>query len=220
MEQLLLADSATVHDRFGPTQAILVLVVSQGDILVGLANMVPQSVVDLKSFFANSTGVLTLFKSTVNCPLIVALHIGLITDIDAQVLARILVQREFMHQNMVPNKIPRAQQIIPTNPASVGLFHSHEWTVCFYILIFINVMCPLNVIVQSARALLLIFACPAVESALLVPIFVMCLLCIKLHLEGRDSIEKLWLEFWLEKTLEYLLEIPYTKKMFKKGYIV
>ena len=33
--------------------------------------------------------------------------------------------------------------------------------------------------------------------------------------QGGDSIEKFWLEFWLEKLLEFWLEIPYTKKMFK-----
>ena len=30
-----------------------------------------------------------------------------------------------------------------------------------------------------------------------------------------DSIENFWLEFWLEKPLEFLLEIPYTKKKSK-----
>ena len=34
---------------------------------------------------------------------------------------------------------------------------------------------------------------------------------------GPNSIEKIWLEFWLEKPLEFWLEIPYTKKMFKNG---
>ena len=33
---------------------------------------------------------------------------------------------------------------------------------------------------------------------------------------GPNSIEKLSLQFWLEKLLEFLLEIPYTKQMFKK----
>ena len=28
---------------------------------------------------------------------------------------------------------------------------------------------------------------------------------------GPNSIEKCWLEFWLEKSLEFLLDIPYTK---------
>ena len=32
-----------------------------------------------------------------------------------------------------------------------------------------------------------------------------------------NSIEKVWLEFWLEKPLEFWLEIPYTKKLFKNG---
>ena len=30
---------------------------------------------------------------------------------------------------------------------------------------------------------------------------------------GPNSIEKFWLEFWLEKPLEFWLDIPYTKKM-------
>ena len=34
---------------------------------------------------------------------------------------------------------------------------------------------------------------------------------------GPNSIEKFQLEFWLEKPLEFCLEIPYTKKMFKIG---
>ena len=34
---------------------------------------------------------------------------------------------------------------------------------------------------------------------------------------GPNSIEKIWLEFRLEKPLEFWLEIPYTKKMFKNG---
>ena len=32
---------------------------------------------------------------------------------------------------------------------------------------------------------------------------------------GPNSIEIFWLEFWLEKPLEFWLEISYTKKMFK-----
>ena len=32
------------------------------------------------------------------------------------------------------------------------------------------------------------------------------------RLGGPNSIEHCWLEFWLEKTLEFWLEIPYTKK--------
>ena len=35
--------------------------------------------------------------------------------------------------------------------------------------------------------------------------------------QGPNSIEKIWLEFWLEKRLEFWLEIPYTKKWFEKG---
>ena len=34
---------------------------------------------------------------------------------------------------------------------------------------------------------------------------------------GPNSIEKNWLEFLLEKPPEFLLEISYTKKMFKNG---
>ena len=34
---------------------------------------------------------------------------------------------------------------------------------------------------------------------------------------GPNSVEKFWLEFWLEKSLEFCLEIPYTKKMLKNG---
>ena len=34
---------------------------------------------------------------------------------------------------------------------------------------------------------------------------------------GPNSIEKFRLEFWLEKSLEFWLEIPYTMKMFKNG---
>ena len=34
---------------------------------------------------------------------------------------------------------------------------------------------------------------------------------------GPNSIEKIWLEFWLEKPLEVWLEMSYTKKMFKNG---
>ena len=34
---------------------------------------------------------------------------------------------------------------------------------------------------------------------------------------GSNSIEKFWLEFWPEKSLEFWLEIPYTKKKFKNG---
>ena len=34
---------------------------------------------------------------------------------------------------------------------------------------------------------------------------------------GPDSIEKFWLEFLLEKSLEFWLEYPDTKKMFKNG---
>ena len=34
---------------------------------------------------------------------------------------------------------------------------------------------------------------------------------------GPNSIEKCWLEFWLEKPLEFWLQIPCTKKMFKNG---
>ena len=34
---------------------------------------------------------------------------------------------------------------------------------------------------------------------------------------GHNSIGKFWLEFRLEKPLEFWLEIPYTKKMFKNG---
>ena len=34
---------------------------------------------------------------------------------------------------------------------------------------------------------------------------------------GPNSIEKFWLEFRLEKLLEFWLEIPHTKKMFKNG---
>ena len=34
---------------------------------------------------------------------------------------------------------------------------------------------------------------------------------------GGDSIEKVWLEFRLEKPLEFWLEIPFTKKTFKNG---
>ena len=33
---------------------------------------------------------------------------------------------------------------------------------------------------------------------------------------GDNSIEKKWLEFWLEKPLEFWPEIPYTNKKFKK----
>ena len=33
---------------------------------------------------------------------------------------------------------------------------------------------------------------------------------------GPNSIETFWLEFWLEKSLEFWLEIPNNKKMFKK----
>ena len=36
---------------------------------------------------------------------------------------------------------------------------------------------------------------------------------------GSNSIEIFWLEFWPEKSLEFWLEIPYTKKMFKNGYL-
>ena len=35
--------------------------------------------------------------------------------------------------------------------------------------------------------------------------------------QGPNSIEKIWLEFWLEKPLEFWLEISYTKKMFKNA---
>ena len=34
---------------------------------------------------------------------------------------------------------------------------------------------------------------------------------------GPNSIEKFWLEFRLEKSLEIWLDIPYIKKMFKNG---
>ena len=34
---------------------------------------------------------------------------------------------------------------------------------------------------------------------------------------GPNSIENFWLEFWLEKSLEFWLEIPHTKKMLKNG---
>ena len=34
---------------------------------------------------------------------------------------------------------------------------------------------------------------------------------------GTDSIEKFWIEFWLEKPLEFWLEVACTKKMFKNG---
>ena len=34
---------------------------------------------------------------------------------------------------------------------------------------------------------------------------------------GPNSIETFWLEFWLEKSLEFWLEIPYTEKVFKNG---
>ena len=34
---------------------------------------------------------------------------------------------------------------------------------------------------------------------------------------GPNSTEKVWLEFWLEKPLEFSPEIPYTKKTFKNG---
>ena len=34
---------------------------------------------------------------------------------------------------------------------------------------------------------------------------------------GPNSTEKFWLEFRLEKSLEFWLEIPYTKEMFKNG---
>ena len=34
---------------------------------------------------------------------------------------------------------------------------------------------------------------------------------------GPNSIGKFWFEFWLEKPLEFWLEIPYSKKMFKIG---
>ena len=36
---------------------------------------------------------------------------------------------------------------------------------------------------------------------------------------GPNSIETLWHEFWLEKLLEFRLEIPYTGKMFKKWVV-
>ena len=39
------------------------------------------------------------------------------------------------------------------------------------------------------------------------------------RLQGPNSIEKNWLEFWLEKPLEFRLEIPYTKKMFKNWVV-
>ena len=35
--------------------------------------------------------------------------------------------------------------------------------------------------------------------------------------QGPNSIEKVWLEFWLEKSLEFWLEVPHNKKMFKIG---
>ena len=34
---------------------------------------------------------------------------------------------------------------------------------------------------------------------------------------GPNSIEKIWLEFRLEKPLEFWLEIPYSMKLFKNG---
>ena len=41
----------------------------------------------------------------------------------------------------------------------------------------------------------------------------------RLHADvlGPNSIQHFWLEFWLKKPLEFWLEIPYTKKMFKKS---
>ena len=36
-------------------------------------------------------------------------------------------------------------------------------------------------------------------------------------LQGTNSVEIFWLEFWLEKSLEFWLVIPRTKKMFKNG---
>ena len=35
--------------------------------------------------------------------------------------------------------------------------------------------------------------------------------------QGPNSIEKIWPEFRPEKSLEFWLEIPYTRKMFKIG---
>ena len=32
---------------------------------------------------------------------------------------------------------------------------------------------------------------------------------------GGNSIEKIWLQIWLEKTLKFWLDISYTKKKFK-----
>ena len=37
------------------------------------------------------------------------------------------------------------------------------------------------------------------------------------HNLGPNSIEKCWLEFWLEKSLEFWLEITHTKKLIKNG---
>ena len=34
---------------------------------------------------------------------------------------------------------------------------------------------------------------------------------------GPNSIEKIWLEFWLEKSLHFWLQISHNKKMFKSG---
>ena len=36
---------------------------------------------------------------------------------------------------------------------------------------------------------------------------------------GPNSIENFWLEFWLEKSLEFWLEIPYTKKNVQKWVV-
>ena len=35
--------------------------------------------------------------------------------------------------------------------------------------------------------------------------------------QGADSIEKFWLKFWLEKSLEFWLEISSIEKKFKNG---
>ena len=35
------------------------------------------------------------------------------------------------------------------------------------------------------------------------------------HPPGTQFNGKFWLEFWLEKSLQFWIEIPYTKKMFK-----